>query len=113
MADAYQTRLTSVADLEKWIAWEIPVICWLNQPSKPARLLLTGFTAVGDPIVAEPKGKPKPMARAAFEQGWLGSFRRVAIIHPSVVYTPADEKSIWMMGHSKDAPNHLENPGGG
>jgi hypothetical protein len=113
MAHAYQTRLTSIADLEKWIAWEIPIICWLDQGRKPNRVLLTGFTRSGDPLVAEPGKAAQTMSRDAFERSWLGSFRRVAIIHPSVVYTPADEKSIWMMGHSKDAPNHLANPGGG
>jgi hypothetical protein len=113
MVEAYQTRMTSIADLERWIAWEIPIICWLDDGNQPRRVLLTGFTATGDPLLAEPGKGPRKVSRAAFEQSWLGSFRRVAIIHPSVVYTPADEKSIWMMGHSKDAPNHLGNPGGG
>jgi hypothetical protein len=111
MVVAYPTRLTSISDLEPWIAWEIPVLCWLNDGTVRA---LWGFSKSGDPILLGTKSpnRLETFPRARFEAAWLGTQRRVAFVYPAVIYTPADVRSIWMMGHHKHAPNHLAPPGG-
>jgi hypothetical protein len=113
MGVAYQTRLTSIDDLEPWIAWEIPVVCWIQRTAAVDPVILLGFSHAGDPIVVRSTGQPLNLSRNTFEQLWLKTCRRVVMIYPSVVYTPADSKSLWLMGHGKDAPNHLTTPSGG
>ena len=97
---AYVDRLTSVSQIEQWIAKGVPVIVSVNHSSLRGEykagsghlMVIRGFTENGDPVFNDPwarleKGENlrKIYTRQQLEDAWLGpkaSWGTVYIIHP-------------------------------
>lgn len=95
---AWVDRLPGFADLERWIARGVPVICsvaydraWLTNAVHPYTgghlLVVRGFTAEGDVICNDPaaptdEGVHVVYARAPFQRAWLDRGGVVYLLHP-------------------------------
>jgi hypothetical protein len=112
---AYVSRMSSVAQLERWIAAGVPVVASLawdpgdlpnaSVPSTNGHLLVVvGLTAGGQVVVNDPAADPRlgqsvrrVYDRARFEALWLKhSGGTVSLIHPSTQVPPsADAYGAW------------------
>jgi len=105
---AYVSRLSSIADLEKWIAADLPIACSVDfdqlrgKPSAAGSghvVVLVGFDENGDPIFNDPakKGIVRfTYKRSDFELAWLYSNRTVYIVHPDAVKPPEGGRGMWI-----------------
>jgi hypothetical protein len=98
---AYTTRFTDVAELEDWIAREVPVgvsLCYnrlRGRPPVPSGHLVVcvGFTDTGDVILNDPGTRQnvrKIFPRGQFAQAWDYSGRTVYLVHPQAARLPKD-----------------------
>jgi len=111
---AYVTRFGSLAELEMWIAQELPVIVSVDYNKLRGRqtkqrmghlMVLRGFTETGDPIFNDPytfldKGESvrKVFQRKNFERSWLtqeGSRGTVYLIYPDTWKIPRNKYGTW------------------
>lgn len=110
---AYVTRLSSVSQIEQWIAKDVPVIVSLDYNilrGKAGRdmghlMVIRGFTEEGDPIFNDPytfldKGEcvRKVFPRSNFEASWLteeGSKGTVYLIYPEGWEIPQNRYLDW------------------
>jgi uncharacterized protein YvpB len=108
---AYVTRLSTVAELEQWIAAGIPVVCSASLPmleGKPRPhgdsghlVLLVGFEKNGDPIFNDPGWTHEirhTYKRENFEAAWDTSKRTVYMIYPESTKVPEDRLGHWFAG---------------
>ena len=105
---AYVTRISSIGDLEGWIAAGIPVICSVSYhllEGKPANgpdghlVVLVGFTASGDPVFNDP-GRSEAVRqvckRADFLAAWGNSRHTVYLVYPEGSAVPASRFGQWL-----------------
>ncbi len=106
---AYVSRFGSISELEQWTAAGIPVACSvsfqllqgkvLDRATEQGHLVvLTGFTADGDPVFNDPASKetPKTYKRADFQAAWDYSHRTVYLVYPSDTQAPASPEERWI-----------------
>jgi hypothetical protein len=105
----YISRFNGISDLEKWIDAGIPVACSVSfdmlrgKPLSPTEqghlIVVTGFTATGDPLVNDPAfkdGVHKSYPRGDFEKAWVYSHRTVYLIYPEATKGPVDLDHLWV-----------------
>lgn len=87
---AFVTRLRSLAEAEQFIVAGVPLILSSNGHV----VVLTGFTADGDPVLNDPAantnvGVRRIVARSDFERAWLTTSRGLTyVLHPPTVIRP-------------------------
>lgn len=107
--ESYVTRLSSVADLEKWIAAGIPVATSVSynmlrgRPKNGADdghlVVLIGFDGDGNPIFNDPADNHHvntTFKRSDFEKGWADSGRTVYLVYPVGTLVPVPEHGEWL-----------------
>jgi hypothetical protein len=111
---AYVTRFSSMAQIEDWIARDVPVIVStdynilkhrVNQGRMGHLMVLRGFTADGDCIINDPYTKldegesvRRVFKRKDFEPSWLGkdgSLGTVYLVYPDSWDIPRDRYRNW------------------
>ena len=110
---AYVSRMSSLAQVERWIEAGIPVVAsvaWspgqLGNASVPSTdghlLVIVGFTASGDAVVNDPAADPRlglsvrrVYPRSQLERIWLAaSGGAVYLIYPEGTPTPSSEAAF-------------------
>ena len=110
---SYVSRFGSIADLERWIIADLPVVCSVSfdlirglplSPTESGHLVvLVGFTPEGDPVFNDPARKDQVRfvyKRADFEKGWLYSKRTVYVVHPIGAKVPKPSNGLWLASGS-------------
>jgi hypothetical protein len=105
---AYVTRLSDVAELEDWIAADVPVAVSLaynllrglpRDRSDGHLVVVRGFTATGDVVVNDP-GTGKEIRRVFPRQNlvraWAVSEHTVYLVHPVAHVLPPDRFGHWL-----------------
>ena len=104
---AYVTRLTDVAELEDWVAADVPVIlsvCYDLLRGKPRTrdsghlVVCVGFTESGEVVVNDPGTRDqvrKTFPRDNLVRAWAHSRNTVYLIHPDTWRPPRDRFQHW------------------
>lgn len=106
---AYVTRLSSVSELEEWIAAGVPVVLSLSYrllhekgKSDGHIVVLAGFTPSGQPVINDPwehleKGDRvrQVCKRENVERAWAVSKNTVYLIYPETWPVPPNRYSHW------------------
>jgi hypothetical protein len=108
---AYVTRFSDIAEIEDWIAEDIPVV--VSAPwhlLKPGRkdtgnghlIVCIGFNRDGNVIVNDPASNPKKhqpvrqiYLRRDFIKAWSQSHNTVYLVYPETARIPADHYGQW------------------
>lgn len=105
---AYVTRLSDVAELEEWIAADVPVAVSVSynllrgmprDRSDGHLVVVRGFTADGEVIVNDPgTGKEirRVFSRANLARAWSVSQNTVYLVHPVTHVSPPDRFGHWL-----------------
>ncbi|HTL55447.1 MAG TPA: C39 family peptidase, partial [Candidatus Limnocylindrales bacterium] len=103
---AYVTRLSDIAELEAWIARNLPVGLSLDYDRLRAKgpgpnghlVVLVGFTESGDPIINDPGTSEhvrKTFPRKNLIDAWACSRNTVYLVYPEQTTLPIDRYGHW------------------